>query len=212
MKIESKSLGVLKVLLAICWWGALAATGLVATLAVVAVIEPGGVLDVDLVGVAGAVDASSLSAVTREGLEARVEFQDPVRLKVVMPAEFWESRRGLVAVGGIVLVGFLALFLAFLKMLRQIVWSVEEGNPFVAENARRLRVMGVLIISGGIGKTVSEFALSGYADAVLKPVGFNLNGHIGLDFTTLILGLSVMVLSEVFRLGTAMREEQDLTV
>ena len=208
----TKSLKVLKALLAICWWGAIAATLLVAVVGTMAVFDPGSINSIDLHGYAGSIDASSLSAVTREGLPAGVEFQEPVWLKITMPPEYWDSRRGTVAIGAFAIVAMLGLFLYFLRLLRQIVWSVEEGNPFISRNAKRLRIMGALMIVGGFAKTVSEFAISGYADTVLRPAGFNLNGHLGFDFTSLIVGLSVIVLSEVFRIGAAMREVQELTI
>lgn len=188
------------------------ATGLIVALGTMAVFDPGSINSIDLFASAGSLDSSSLSAATREGLPANVEFREPVRLRIIMPAEYWESRRGTVAFGALALVTMLGLFLYFLRLLRQVVWSVEDGDPFVSQNAKRLRIMGALIIMGGVAKTFSEFAMSGYADVVLRPAGFNLDGQLGLDFTSLIAGLGVIVLSEVFRIGAAMREEQELTV
>ncbi len=211
MKNGTNSLKMLKVLLAISWWGTIAATGLMLMVGTMAVFDPGS-YGPDLLGAAGSLDSSSLSAVTPDGLPANVEFQEPVRLRIMMPAEYWESRRGTVALGAFAFLAVLGLFLYFLRLLRQIVGSVEEGNPFVSQNARRLRIMAALIILGGVGKTFFEFTISGYADAVLRPSGFNLDGRLGFDFASLIAGLSVIVLSEVFRIGAAMREEQDLTV
>lgn len=212
MKNVAKSLKVLKALLAISWWGTIAATILVILVGAIVVLDPGSLNSIDLLGSAGSLDASSLSAVTQEGLLASVEFREPVRLKISMPPEHWETRRGTIVIGAFAVVAMLGLFLYFLRLLRQIVLSLEEGNPFVSQNAKRLRIMGALMIVGGFAKTISEFAMSGYADTVLRPGGFSLDGHLGLDFTSLIVGLSVIVLSEVFRIGAAMREEQELTV
>lgn len=131
----------MKILLAICWWGTVLATVLMGVIGTLTVFDPGRYLDVVWIGFDSSVDSSPLSAITRDGLKANVKFQDPVRLKFVMPAEFWEPRRGLVAFGGILLVALLGLFLYFLRLLRQIVRTVEAGNSFVSDNARRLRSM-----------------------------------------------------------------------
>ncbi len=212
MNKAARSLNLLKILLAISWWGTLLATVLVIVLGALLIFDPGGNINVGLIGYAGSVESSSLSATTRDGLMAKVEFHEPVRLDVELPAEHWQSRRGLIALAGIVTIAALGLFLYFLHLLRQIVISVEEGNPFVYENAKRLRKLGILILMGAVAKTVSELSMSGYADAILIPQGFNLNGHISVDFTSIIAGLSVIVLSEVFRVGAAIREDQDLTI
>ncbi len=212
MKTQSRSLNLLKLLLAIGWWVTILGAALVLVFGTLAVINPGEFLDVKLTGIAGSVDSSSLSAVTRDGLLTKVEFHEPVRLKIEVPVEHWESRRVIVALGGIVFLAQLALALFFLRFLRQIVWSVEEGDPFVSQNAKRLRMMGVIMIASAFVGALLKFAVSGYADAVLRPTGFNLDGHFGLDFNTIILGLSVIALSEVFRIGTQMREEQQLTI
>lgn len=212
MKNTTNSLKVLKALLAISWWGTIVTMGLMMTLGTMVVLDPGSNNSFGLYGFASSLDSSSLSAVTREGLPANVEFREPVSLTIMMPTEHWESRRGTVAFGAFAIVAMPGLFLYFLHLLRQVVWSVEGGNPFVSLNAKRLRIMGALIVLSGVAKTFSEFAISGYLDAILRPEGFSLDGHIGLDFRSLIVGLSVIVLSEVFRIGAAMREEQELTV
>ncbi|MDQ8185080.1 DUF2975 domain-containing protein [Pelagicoccus sp. SDUM812002] len=210
MKTKSKSLNALKVLLAISWWGTIATTVLIVVLAPLAVSSPGDYVNY-LKGYGQIVD-SNLTAMTREGLPVAVEFEDNLLVKLVLPAEHWEANRGLVALAFGVFLAMMGAVLWFMHQLRQIVRSVEVGDPFISENANRLRVMGLLIIFGSLAKSVSDFALSGYADVVVKPVGFSLNGHLHGDFFSLVIGLSVLVLSEVLRVGAAMRQEQDLTI
>lgn len=223
MKNKSKSLKVLKALLAFCWWGTIGGAVVVTVFIAFVAISPSRILgdgvvlndvsfDGSVTGFAGSIDASSLSAVTRDGVVADVEFRDPVRLKITLPAEHWESRRHLLVYGWLALLVVMGLFLLFVKLLREIVWSVEAGNPFVAQNAERLRKMGGLIIVGAFAESLKNLISSGYADTVLIPSGFSLDGHLGFSFGTLMIGLSVIVLSEVFRIGIAMREEQELTV
>lgn len=223
MKSKSKSLNALKVLPAISWWGGIVAAVFVIVVGIIAIANPSGTLGSNVVvdglsingsitGFASGVDASSLLAVTRDGVAANVEFYDPVKLKIGLPAAHWESRRPLLVFGLLAMLFVIGLSLLGLKLLRQIVWSVEAGNPFISENAERLRKMGVLIILGAFAKAIGNLISSGYADTILIPDGFNLGGHIGFDFGLLMIGLTVVVLSEVFRIGTKMREEQELTV
>ncbi len=212
MKKRSRSLTLLKFILGATWWGGLAVSALLLVLIAAALFNPDEGLSIDIIGYASDVDGSALSVVTRDGVPGEVEFENNVRLKITLPDEHWESRVGLIVLAGIGLFLVMGLFLYLVRQLRAILWSVDAGDPFIAENAVRLRVVGILILLGGFVGSLSEFAMSGYADVVLRPEGFNLNGHLHFNMSALISGLCIIVLSEVFRHGTKMREEQELTV
>lgn len=202
----------LKFILGATWWGGIAASVLLVVLIAVVFFDSDEELSIDITGYASDVDSSALSVVTRDGIPGEVEFENNVHLKITLPNEYWESRWGLIVLAGFGLALLMGLFLYLVHQLRAILWSVDAGDPFIAENAVRLRVVGILILLGGFAGSVADFAMSGYADVVLRPEGFNLNGHLHLNGSALISGLCIIVLSEVFRHGTKMREEQELTV
>jgi len=212
MKERSVSLRILKFLFAVCWWGTIGISLLmVILLPVVAVTSPEKI-DLSLVGFARGVDSSALTATTHEGLASIIEFKEPVQVRLSLPADNWEPK-WVYVLGGIVLgIAGAGLFLYFLKQFREIIQTVESGDPFVFENARRVRIIGLLILVGGFVGGLLETAGGIWADSMFVTEGFDLSTQIGLDFSTLISGLSIIVLSEIFRYGTQMREEQSLTV
>ncbi|HSI72580.1 MAG TPA: DUF2975 domain-containing protein [Fimbriimonas sp.] len=95
----------------------------------------------------------------------------------------------------------------FLRRLLDIVETVRAGDPFVAANANRLRIMAwtllvvqcLSIIIGAIAKAISSKAHPLNIDA-----GFSVNGWLAV--------LVIFLLAQVFAEGTQMREELEGTV
>ena len=95
------------------------------------------------------------------------------------------------------------VLLYVVERLLEILKTLRFGSPFVKENADRFRRLGWALLIGEGSKIVIGI-LAAIFDA-------DVDG-IGLDGITLIAVVAVFVLSEVFREGARMKEEQDLTV
>lgn len=94
-----------------------------------------------------------------------------------------------------------------LNRLRDILLTVRTGDPFVAENARRLNgiALGVLaleLLRLAVGVIVSETALDGLGIRV----------RAGFAFTPWVAVLLLFVLARVFEEGTRMRDDLEGTV
>jgi hypothetical protein len=88
-----------------------------------------------------------------------------------------------------------AMALPVLWLLRAIVDSARSGDPFIPDNAARLRHIGWLILAANLVLFAGSFALPpAYRD--------QLNAYPGL-FTALL----VFVLARIFETGTRMRTE-----
>jgi DUF2975 family protein len=141
-------------------------------------------------------------------------------LLVVMPNEQWitaafklspspEALRVVVGLRWVAVLGLASVPLNYvvLKRLLAIVDTVRAGDPFVAANASRLRVIAwallavqiLSIVIGAIGKTISTPAHPVHLDA-----GFSINGWLAVLLTFL--------LARVFAEGTMMREDLEGTV
>lgn len=121
---------------------------------------------------------------------------------------------GLVPAAAFCLAGaaaLMALGIYFLLLLRRIVNSVGEGDPFIPENADRLSRMGwVAIIAQATAVPV------GIAFIWIVGIAADSDEHIHEDFgfsaTGILLVLILFILARVFRKGTEMREELEGTV
>lgn len=106
--------------------------------------------------------------------------------------------------------GPIALVLALLWLLRALVLSVRDGDPFVAANVRRLRIIGFLLAVGVPVIGYVTHLLDG-ALAASSSVG-ELGGSYTLSGNGPLAGLGVFVLAEVFAHGVRLREDVEGTV
>ena len=107
---------------------------------------------------------------------------------------------------------WLVLFVG-LRKLRAIFRTLKEGDPFVAENAARIRFLGFAVIAFELLYRGAEFWM--YFAFVMNQfgiAGLELRPLFDLNFAVLFAGLVLLVLAEVFRVGTELRREQELTV
>jgi hypothetical protein len=116
------------------------------------------------------------------------------------PVGIWGLFAGLLAVCGVL---FMAL--RFVIALGEIVKSVDEGDPFIPANARRLTQMGWLALAIQVGAGVLAFGqtrlerLMGSTEPPANATGTMVCG--------IMLILILFILARVFRKGTEMRED-----
>lgn len=102
------------------------------------------------------------------------------------------------------------LVLSILWLLRGLLNSVREGDPFNGSNVRRLRTIGLLLL---VGAPIAELVRSGFEQALSSSTT---GTGSGLSFSIpgggLIAGLGVFVLAQVFAHGVRLREDTEGTV
>lgn len=103
----------------------------------------------------------------------------------------------------------LALAIYFLQILRRIIQSVGDGDPFVAINASRLTNMGWLALAIEVAK-LPLIAIVRWMTTQFNPEDV----QVDLEFsvTGLLLALVLFILARVFKHGAAMREDLEGTV
>lgn len=93
------------------------------------------------------------------------------------------------------------------RHLRKIIDSVGEGDPFVPENARRLRAMGWLsLVIQAV--TIPAASVAKWLEHEIKGAHFGF----GVSLSALLLTLLLFVLARVFERGTALRDDLEGTV
>jgi len=129
---------------------------------------------------------------------------------VPMPAFLWAATAILACV-----IGLMAILFRMFQLLKRIVDTVGQGDPFVPENAGRLTRMAWLTLA----VQVVTLPIEGIAHWIDKVVGDSPKVHtnigaidIGFSSNGLLLMLILFILARVFRQGAAMRAELEGTV
>ena len=101
-----------------------------------------------------------------------------------------------------------------LLFLRRILGTVPLGEAFSADNAKRLRWVGALLILEALFGPGASTLIAGAALHGVESTGGSVDVNFFQEFGTggLFTGWIVLVLSEVFRQGADMKREQQLTI
>jgi hypothetical protein len=105
----------------------------------------------------------------------------------------------------------LALLIGVLWLLRGLVGSVRAGEPFGEANVRRLRMLGAVLVAGGLAAALVQSVLRLWLFNALPPS--NLAGR-GFEFPggAVLAGLGAYILAEAFAYGLRLREDVEGTI
>lgn len=95
----------------------------------------------------------------------------------------------------------------FMRHLYRIIGTVGEGDPFVPDNAVRLRSMGWISVAVHV-VAIPTAALAQWAQTVTRDMHF----QVDLPLAGLFLAFVLFILARVFREGTRMREDLEGTI
>lgn len=106
------------------------------------------------------------------------------------------------------------LVLLILVFLRKIVSSIATGEAFSTTNAKRLRWVGGLLILEALFAPGASTLVSGMAIKGVETAGGELTVNWFRDFGQggFFTGWIILILSEVFRQGAEMKQDQSLTI
>jgi hypothetical protein len=110
-----------------------------------------------------------------------------------------------------ILVSF-GLTLTITYLLRKIFSTLTQGSPFIYENAVRIRKIALLIMLLAPLKFGEQVYNHLKASHYFTLAGERLATHLSFDFQTILFGLVLLIIGEIFRVGTQLKEENELTV
>ena len=99
-----------------------------------------------------------------------------------------------------------------LGQLRAIFRTLRDGQPFVPANATRLRQIAFAVIGGELARAAFALFENYYAMTHFVAEGLRFDARPDLNVLAVLNGLIILVVAEVFRVGTHLDEEQSLTV
>lgn len=116
-----------------------------------------------------------------------------------------------VSIASVLILGavMVAIGFYFLRLLKQMINSVGEGDPFISENADRLTRMGWLAVTIESLK-IPTGAIAIFIATQVKEDTFTID--LDFSFTGLLVALVLFILARVFRHGADMRDDLEGTV
>lgn len=197
----------LVVLLNVGWYGVALVLTLTACLAVVSAFDRVRNAEIDI-PVSFSVDARALpvsapslgvEAPRIENVRGSLKFSPPATAAVVAPAFF-------------VLIITLAVALFVLGQLRALFRTLRDGQPFAPANATRIRWIAFVVIAGELARAAAVFFANSYAMTHFSVNGLRFDARPDLNIFTIIHGLIILAIAQVFRTGTRLNEDQTLTI
>ena len=104
------------------------------------------------------------------------------------------------------------LILWVIYVLWKIVQSVQQKNPFIVLNGRRLRIIAFSMIGIELSQGLANLIKMLYLEPRLQFETIIIQSKIHVSFHVIVAGLVILVIAEAFRIGVEMKEEQELTV
>ena len=111
----------------------------------------------------------------------------------------------------ILILNYVAIVWAVVLFIRLIV-SINKSDIFNWKNVRRLRRLGILLIIGFVCTFLLAFLSFHNVEKVFSVTGYSLSMADMVHITSLVLGISALIVAEVFAIGLKMKEEQELTI
>ena len=122
-------------------------------------------------------------------------------------------RKGAFFSGSLALVVLIFGFLLWIvTQLRRLFRSLSQGPPFIAENARRIRWVGLAMIFGELARAALVYFWSYYLSLHFAANGLRFIPSVDLQGITIVGGLAILVIAEVFQEGARLHEDQSLTI
>jgi serine phosphatase RsbU (regulator of sigma subunit) len=104
-------------------------------------------------------------------------------------------------------IGVLAVVLAVLHRLRRLFRRLVEGRPFLDENARSLRFIGLAVVAGELAWAAFQYLSQRVVTGGLSSAEISFHAVFAPRFSVILAGLSLLIVAEIFREGVKMRAD-----
>jgi serine phosphatase RsbU (regulator of sigma subunit) len=103
--------------------------------------------------------------------------------------------------------GVMTVVLLVLHQLRRIFRRLVEGRPFLDENARRLRFIGLAVVAGEVAWAAVQYLGQRTVAGGLSSAQISFHAVFAPRLSVLLAGLALLIVAEIFREGIKMRAD-----
>lgn len=194
----------MKSALDVAWWGAAIALGLLVILvASLTLLE----LRVDNLTMTLPVAVRLDAPIHGAGGETEAHFES-LRGNLRFPVT-----KGPFLFGSLTVIALMLGYLLWIvTQLRHVFQSLSQGLPFVVANARRVRWIGLAVIAGEFGRAGVTYFWSYYTSLYFAADGVRFAASVDVSLITMVSGVAILAIAEVFQQGARLQEDQSLTI
>ena len=102
-------------------------------------------------------------------------------------------------------------FIIILSQLRKIFKNLTVSNPFCLDNAKSIIIVGYSIVIFDVATFILTYIFELYT-MIIKFFAVTITFSYDTSIVNLFIGLILIILGEIFKLGTSLKKEQELTV
>ena len=103
---------------------------------------------------------------------------------------------------------FIFLFLELISLYK----SIKQGKIFQKRSIRYLRVIAIMLIIMSLSIDLAKYCELQYIKEFLQNTSISVISTFTVHFVRLLFGIVILFISEIFRIGIQMQEDQDLTI
>ncbi|MFT3753951.1 MAG: DUF2975 domain-containing protein [Paludibacter sp.] len=104
----------------------------------------------------------------------------------------------------------LSIWIPFLVV--KIIRSLQNSQVFDRHNLKRINRIGIIMLIVGLLGTATQAINIFSAQTIINLAHYNFSYSKTIDFNPIIMGVVILIMNEILRIGTEMKEEQDLTI
>lgn len=104
----------------------------------------------------------------------------------------------------------LGIWIPFLVV--RVIRSLQHSEVFDRQNLKRINRIGIILLVVGVLGSLLQALNIISAQALVDLANYKFTFNKVIDFNALIMGIVILIMNEILRIGTEMKEEQDLTI
>ena len=104
----------------------------------------------------------------------------------------------------------LGIWIPFLVV--KIIRSLQHSEVFDRNNLKRINRIGIILLITGLLGTATQAINTFSAQTIVNLSHYNFSYSKTIEFYPIIMGVVILIMNEILRIGTEMKEEQDLTI
>ncbi|MCK5906769.1 MAG: DUF2975 domain-containing protein [Flavobacteriales bacterium] len=104
------------------------------------------------------------------------------------------------------------IFMIIIYFLQELFKNMAEGNFFIKQNGEFIKYISYLVIASAIVPNIIYYFINIHIENTLHLESVVFKSKFNFDFHTILLGLLIFAISQVFIKGNELKEENELTI